>query len=297
LGYGDLTGQSPTFERFEFWERARMDGAMLTGTRLYEYASVMALDFGWTAEDVDWEVAWSADPSTCTDPGECAEAGYVLGLRDDLDWNLVRTSLAVNGYVESPETPAIYTTENPVLPFAQVRLLPEFHALAVGEVALRARGADVVPGSIVEEYGSLIDELGTPESAYLRPGCVTLRAALGPDVVDEDVEAYFKHNDPSTLQPPDRLAVAINDESSATVILQFDGAASAAADAASRESIINQWPGLQTGEPFTTVGHAEVHTEAGLGRVDVAVDNMALLATMILTDDAPWALCPATPPR
>jgi hypothetical protein len=297
LGYGDMTGQSPTFQRFEFWEHARMDGAMLTGTRLYEYASVMSLDFGWTAEDVDWEVAWSPDPSTCTDPTECAEAGYVLGLRDDLDWNLVLMSLAANGFVESPETPELYTTENPALPFTQVRLLPESHALAVGEVVLSDGGADDRPGSIVEEFGSMIDELGTPESAYLRPGCVSLRSALGPDAVDEDVAAYFKHNDPSKLQSPKRVAVGINDDSSATVLLQYDDDATATADAGSREAIVNHWPSLQTSAPFSTVGVAQMETDADLGRVEIAIDNVALLATMVMTDDAPWALCPATPPQ
>jgi hypothetical protein len=296
LGYADLTSQAPTFERFQFWEQARVDGSMLTGTRLYDYSSVMALDFGWTAEDVDWEVAWATDPEACPDPETCADGGYVLGLRRDLDWNVVLNSLADNGYVESSETPGIFATENAAVPFDQVRLLPDIHGLAVGDVALPGDGTDDVPHPIADAFGPLTKRLDVLESVYLRPGCVPLETALGPDANPDDVDAYFKQNDPETLVAPLRWAVGTQG-AKATVVLRYETAEAAAADAHPRETIINDWSSLQAGKPFSSVGRAQVRAEGDFAVVDVDVIDPPAFAQMVLTDDAPWALCPATPPR
>jgi hypothetical protein len=297
LGYGDLTGQAPTHERFEFWELARLDGAMLTGTRLYDWASVMSLDFGWTAEDIAWEIAWTTRADTCTQPTDCAQAAYVLKLRDDLDWNVLLSSLAANGYVESDETPGVFTASKQSVPFEQVRLVPQIHAIAVGDVALPDGGDDEVPPSITDHYDQLVEGLGNPESAYLRPRCVSLEAALGPDARDDDLTAYLGKNDASALQTPGRVAVAINDDSSATVVIEYEDGASAAADVELRETIINHWPSLQTGESFPTVGVAHASVDSTLTIVDIDVADVRRFASMVLTDDAPWALCPAAPTR
>ena len=297
LGYGELTGQSPTFQRFEFWELVRAEGALLTGTRLYASSSVMAIDYGWTAEDVDWEVAWSREPEACADPDGCVSegGGYVLGLRPDLDWNVVPNSLADNGFVESGEAPELFVTENAAAPFDTVRLIPEIHGLAVGDAAFPSGEGDA-PLSVADELSPLANRLGPLESAYFRADCVSLEAALGPDVVEDDLTAYFKHNDPSGLRPPVNTAVGFLGGSSATAVLQYAEADAAAADAPQRERIINTWPSLQAGEPFATIGTAHVRAERGYGLVDIDVADPSRLARRVLTDDAPWALCPASPP-
>jgi hypothetical protein len=297
LGYAGLSGQSPASEGFAFWEAARADGAMLTGARLYDYSSLMSIDYGWTAEDVDWEVAWSEQPEACTSPEDCGAdgGGYVLGLRRDLDWNLVLNSLADNGFVESGEAPGVFVTDDPSAPFETVRLIPEIHGLAVGAAAL-PDGDGESPHSIAEELAPVANRLGQPESAYLRSGCVALETALGPDATEDDVTEYFKHNDPSDLEPPLSTAVAVNGRSSATVVLRYATMDAAEKDATQREQIINGWPSRQTGRPFASAGTAQVSVEEGYGHVDIAVDDLPLLARMVLTDDAPWALCPATPP-
>lgn len=295
LGYADLTGAAPTAKRFEFWERARADGAMLTGTRLYDYSSVMSLDYGWTGEDVDWEAAWSVDAETCIDPESCADGGYVLGLRRDLDWNVVVNSLSDNGFAEVEGSAGVYETDNPTAPFDQVRLIPELHALAVGGAAY-PDAEDPAPVSAGEALLPLANRLDDVESAYIRPGCVPLETALGPDVVDDDLTAYFKANDPERLRSPGASALAIHDGSRATVLLQYDDPRSAAADADLREEVIEGWPGLQLGRPFSDVARVRVAADGGLGVVELMVHDMATLARMALIDDAPWALCRASPP-
>jgi hypothetical protein len=256
----------------------------------------MAIDYGWTAEDVDWEVAWSGESEECADLDACDSGGggYVLGLRRDLDWNVVQNSLADNGFVESGEAPELFVTENAAAPFDAVRLIPEIHGLAVGDAALPSGEGDA-PLSIADELGPLANRLGPLESAYFRADCVALETALGPDVVEDDLTAYFKHNDPSGLRPPTDTAIGINGGSSATAVLQYAEADAAAADAPQRERIINTWPSLQAGEPFATIGTAHVRAERGYGLVDIDVVDLPPLARMVLTDDAPWALCPASP--
>jgi hypothetical protein len=268
---------------------------MLAGTRLYDYSSVMSLDYGWTGEDVDWEVAWSVDAGGCIDPGSCVEGGYVLGLRRDLDWNVVLNSLSDNGFTETEGSPGEFETDNPTAPFDEVRLLPQIHALAVGDAAVPGPDA-AAPQSAGAELVPLANRLDEVESAFFRPGCVPLESALGPDVDDDDLTAYFRANDPSGLRAPAASALAIHGQSSATVLLRYDEPRAAFADARPREVIVEDWPSLQLGRPFSDVAQVVVEVKGGFGVVELDVRDMPALARMALTDDAPWALCPAGPP-
>jgi hypothetical protein len=299
LGYAGLTGESPTQERFAFWESARADGAMLTGSRLYDASSVLALDYGWTAEDVDWEVDFSAAEFGCLRAMLCGSAhGYVIGLRKDLDWRTVVDSFAANGYTQQLAAAGLLSTERPGQPFTDVLLIPELHAVASGNEEGLGRIADVVAGapSVAPDVAALVDALGQVESTYLDPsGCVSLGEALGLDATPDDVTAYFKDNDPSGLAEPDGWAVGIAGARAASAVVAVP-AEDVAEDARLRAGIVAQWPGVQTGvalaDVATTVEVSATHPES----FEFDVAQMPSFASMVLTHDAPWALCPARPP-
>jgi hypothetical protein len=299
LGYEGLTSESLTRDRFDFWERARADGSLLTGTRLYDDTSQMALDYGWTGEDVRWEIDFTATEDGCVRSMLCEPAhGYILGLRDDLDWRTVLESLAHNNFTPRTSQIGQWATSDPSQPFSDLLLIPQLRAVASGnDIGIR-RIAEVVEGapSVATNTSALVNALGRVESAYVEPaGCVSLDEALGPDATDDDLDAFFKKNDPSALAEADGYAVGITDATSATVVLN-QSEATASADAAARAPILDSWHSVQTGQPFSQVAQADARADGAQVRIDLAVHAMPTFRSMVLTHDAPWALCPAAPP-
>jgi hypothetical protein len=299
LGYPTLTSDSPTRERFDFWKRARADGAMLTATRLYDASSVMSLDYGWTAEDVDWEIDYTGTEHGCVrsmicDPGH----GFVLALRKDLDWRMVEESLADNGFTPVHSTFNLWSTDRSGQPFDQVLLIPELQAIASGNEIGLGRIADVVAGapSLGAEVADEVSVLGPVESAYLdQTGCVTLGEALGPDATDDEVIDYFKANDPSGLATAEGYVVGISGVRTATAVVSLEDLAPAD-EASTRHAIVANWPGLQVGMPFAEIADARVRVDGSREVVSFAVHAMPTFVAMVLTHDAPWALCPSSPP-
>ena len=157
---------------------------MFTGTRLYDASSVMSLDYGWTGEDVAWEVDYVLTEDGCQRSMLCDTShGFVLGLRRDLDWSVVTKSLQDNGFEADRTDDETFRTDDPKAPFELVHLIPELHAIAGGNELGLQRISDVVDGAppYAPLLGPIYDRLDTVESMHVATGCVDLPAALGPD--------------------------------------------------------------------------------------------------------------------
>jgi hypothetical protein len=294
LGYAGVTSESPTSERFDFWERARADGVMFTGTRLYDDSSVMSLDYSWTGEDVAWEVDFVLTEDGCHRSMLCDTShGFVLGLRRDLDWSVVTKSLQDNGFAADPTNVETFRTDDPNAPFELVHLIPELHAIAGGNELGLQRISDVVDGAppYAPLLGPIYDRLDTVESMHAATGCVDLPTALGPDATTDDVTAFLKKNPIDDLAAPVSTTVVVSDRRAADIEVEV-GAEAPADDLAMRQTAIESWPGLQTGIPFAEVAAVRGERADAYEFFDVEVADPPTFRAMVLTDDAPWALCP-----
>jgi hypothetical protein len=298
LGYPGLTSESPTRDRFDFWERARADGSLLTGTRLYDDTSRMSIDYGWTGEDVSWEIDFTATEDGCVRSMLCEPAqGYILGLRHDLDWRTILESVTRNNFTSLGSQLGLWATADPGQPFTQLLLIPQLRAVASGNSIGIRRIAQVIDGApaVAAKTVTLINALGPVESAYIEPaGCVSLGEALGPDATNDDLDTFFKRNDASGLAEADGYAVGIRDDRSAAVVLTV-APEYAVADANARTRIVDNWQSVQTGEALADVALADVKAAGAQVQIDFAVRAMPAFRSMVLTHDAPWALCPASP--
>ena len=294
LGYAEVTSESPASDRFDFWERARADGAMFTGARLYDASSVMSLDYGWTGEDVAWEVDYVLTEDGCQRSMLCDTShGFVLGLRRDLDWSVVTKSLQDNGFEADPTDDETFRTDDPKAPFELVHLIPELHAIAGGNELGLQRISDVVDGAppYAPLLGPIYDRLDTVESMHAATGCVDLPAALGPDATTDDIAAFLKKNPIRDLATPVATTVVVSDRRAADIEVEV-GADAPPDDLTVRQAAIEAWPGLQTGIPFAEVAAVRGERADAYESFDVEVSDPATFRAMVLTDDAPWALCP-----
>ena len=302
LGYARTDSESPAGERFAFWEDARAVGTMLTGTRLYDDVSLMEADYGWTADDVAWEIDFSGNETGCLEDMICdPSGGSVLALRPGVSARTVIQSLDANGFtLESGGQ--IWSTESADEPFAQAVYLPELNAVALGNAIGLRRIVEVASGapSLADQIPALAAELGSPLSAYVdTTGCVSLAEALGPDATNADRRTFAKANDAADLSSASAWAVTIDSADSASSVLDLgaddpDATASTvepSVEAALRSAVLNRWASVQTGVDFSDVASAVVSIEPQLERVEYDVQAMPTFAAMVLTHDAPWALC------
>jgi hypothetical protein len=302
LRYADVDSSSPAGERFAFWEAARADGTLLTGMRLLEDTSLMADDYGWTGDDVAWEIDFSGNETGCTEDMICdPSGGSVLGLRPDLDTRVVVGSLADNGF-EFDAATQFWTTDKPGQPFNRAVYLPHLKALALGNAIGLVRILAVAGGapSLADQLPSLASALrsSSPESAYIATtGCVSLGEAFGPDASEQDLARYIKASDPSGLADADAWAVAIDSGDVATSYLAFaaDGPPPTADEAQLRSAVIDTWHSVQADVAFEEVASAEVIVGGPIETTRFDVIDMPAFAAMVLTHDAPWALCPTSP--
>jgi hypothetical protein len=304
LGFDGVDSQSPAGERFAFWEAARASGTLLTGTRLYDNVSVMADDYGWTADDVVWEIDFAGNETGCSEDMLCdPSGGSVLALRDGVTARAVIQSLAANGF-ELPPGGHIWSTERAGEPFSNVVYLPELNAVALGNAIGLIRVSDVAGGapSLADQIPSLAAALGSPLSAYIdTTGCVSVGEALGPEATDGQLADYVRSNDPSRLAPAKRWAVTIDSRRTATSFLDLgaDGAVEPvvpAGEQARRKAVLDGWRSIQAGVAFDDVATAAVSVDGPIERVNYDVTAMSTFAAMVLTHDAPWALCATSTP-
>lgn len=178
LGVPDLTSDDPMTDRNDYWERARRESVLLAEGLLLAESSRLMLDYGFTQDDVDWEVHFTTP----------AGPGWILGFRPDLD--LAPVQRAVTDGVAG-------------LGGAQVDAAR--HLVSVGA----ATGGQDTWGTI----GGIVELTSdTPaESTYYRAGCVPLGAALGPDADVEDQEAVVSRHDPAAFAALTRFAVSFAD--------------------------------------------------------------------------------------
>lgn len=302
LGYADLTGQSSTRDRFDFWERARADGSMLTGTRLYDESSRMSLDYGWTAEDVEWEVDFSSAETGCLQSMICDRAsGYVLALRRDLDFRVVLQSLTDNGFEPLEGMPAVWVTDDDRQPFERLLVIPSLNAVAGGNEDGVLRLNEVVSAgaeSAFPQAAALTAAMASTESAYLDlTGCVTLGEALGPDASDDDVADFFKKNDASNLADPLSYGVSI-DADGVTSVVTTTAESVQPEQLQARRAVVDGWQSVQAGLPFADVAAATI-SESPSGNGELGAYDLSspeAFVSMVLTHDAPWALCATQPP-
>jgi hypothetical protein len=302
LGYVGTDSESPAGERFAFWEAARAAGAMLTGTRLYDDVSVMGADYGWTADDVAWEIDFSGNETGCLEDMICdPSGGSVLALRPGVSARTVIQSLDRNGFTLEPGG-QIWSTESGNEPFTQAVYLPELNAVALGNAIGLRRIVEVAGGapSLADQIPTVAAELGSPLSAYIdTTGCVSLGEALGPDATDADRRAFAKANDAADLASASVWAVMIDSDDSASSLLDLgaddpDATASTVApsvEAALRSAVLTGWASVQAGVDFGDVASGVVSLGGQLERVEYDVQAMPTFAAMVLTHDAPWALC------
>jgi hypothetical protein len=185
LGQPDLTSEDLVSDRLEFWRRAGTEGAALTEGLLREEDSRLALDYGFTQDDVDWEARFTGPDGR----------GYVLALRPDLPLEGVRRAVA-----------------DGVGPLAGAELRAADHLVVAGV-------ADQDVWANETRWAPLVDQPAT--ATYLHRGCVPLRAALGPDAGVEEQEELLAEHPVTTLEPLAGFAVAFGDHD-ATVRVEPD---------------------------------------------------------------------------
>ena len=184
LGQPDLTSEDLMTDRLEFWRRAEAEAAALTDGLLREADSRLALDYGFTQDDVDWEAA-----SPGGGPGLRARVAPGPPLAG------VRRAVA-----------------DGVGPLAGARLRAADHLLVKGVAE-----ADVWANEA--RWGPLVDEPAT--ATYLRRGCVPLHEALGPDAGRRSRTRSAPGAPVTTLAPLDGFVLAFGDHD-ATVRVEPD---------------------------------------------------------------------------
>ena len=145
FGVPEMTSRDPRTDRWTFWEQVDQDAVMLTDGLLRADGSLWELDYGFTQDDVDWEVHFTGPEGS----------GYAVGFRPDLDLDGVRRAL---------DTPQL---EGALL---------DGNVLEKGTAYAGSWADDPAWGHLVT-HGA--------ETAYLRKGCVPVADALGDAAVDD----------------------------------------------------------------------------------------------------------------
>lgn len=176
LGVPELDGEATMTDRFAFWERARAEAVLLTEGALREDNSTFELDYGFTADDVEWEAHWTGEDGP----------GYVLQLRDGLDLDGVRRAVdAGEGVLDGAHLDA------------DRRLVVE--------------GSAAEPDDSWDDSWAAGEATSPPaegaESIYLRKGCVPFDEVLGPDATVEDQDAVLAKHDIAALESVDSVAI------------------------------------------------------------------------------------------
>jgi len=172
FGVPDLTSSDPMSDRLAFWEQVDDKAVALTGGLFRAESSTWELDYGFTEDDVDWEVHWTGPDGS----------GYAVGFRPDLDLagvdRAVRREPALEG------------------------------ALLVRHVLEKGQETDGHSWADDPMWGDYV--VGDAETAYLRQGCVPLDRALADAAVD-DAKAQRVREIVPDLEPLDRWSVSFAD--------------------------------------------------------------------------------------
>lgn len=172
FGVPELTSQDPMTDRNAFWERADAEAVLLTDGLFRADSSHWELDYGFTEDDVDWEVRWTGPDGP----------GYAVAFRPDLDLALVQRAVRKDPALDG--------------------------AILYGHLLEKGTETDGHSWADQPLWGDLI--VPDAESAYLRQGCVPVDQALGDAAADDPLAEQARLAVPD-LQPLERWSVSFED--------------------------------------------------------------------------------------
>lgn len=257
FGVPDLDSTDLRADRSAFWERAATDAVLLTEGMFREDNSLWELDYGFTQDDVDWEIRFRGEDT----------AGWAVGFRPDLDLSGVRRALADAAEDTSPADPA--------------RLLDGAHLDGhVLEYATAFAGSWADEWTDGVGWGHLTS-VGA-ESAYLRKGCVPVADALGDAPVDSPAYEHvvfaapgFDRLDAWSVSYADGLLTAL-------LGLRRD-------DVIARTDLGEDWP--RTGPISFADAFERPLDDPGAGRIGYRVKDGLAAASVTLAEELPFAIC------
>lgn len=263
LGVPDLTSADLMTDRFRFWEQAPGVAVLLHEGRLRDQNSLFELDYGFTQDDVDWELGFTGNNTS----------GFVLGFRPDLDMGPVRTAVADGAG-----------------PLAGATVLAEEHLLVSGDAAPTAAQ------SWAGEPWAAAAGAQPADSYYLRSGrgaCIPLEDTLGGEATVEDQERVLDRADVRSLDRIDAVALAFTGPATALALLSY--AAPPAQDEVNRRAALGDaWPGSDDSAAYAdgfTSATALPVTGDPVGVIRLGVRNPRAAAAVAFGDLLPFAVC------
>lgn len=265
LGVPSLTSASDAGDRFDFWARVRGSAVVLTPSRLHEADARLLAEFGFTADDVDWQ-AGLAGPD-----GD----GFVLALRPDLPLDGVRRAVQAG-----------------VAGLGGAELLAEERVVLGGTAVRPDDGAATwrTDPALVPVVADAARESG-PEAVYLRRGCVPLAEALGGaggGAGGAEAERVLAAHELDELAPVEGFSVTFG----ALVATARMGAERL--DIFERGEVVGDWPPT-TDPSFADAFGTDPVVDPSTGRLGLILDDPAAAARVTLDGVLPHAVCPTAP--
>lgn len=262
LGVPDMSSADLMTDRFRFWEQAPSAGVMLHEGRLRDQSSRLELDYGFTQDDVDWELGFTGDEVS----------GFAIGLRPGVDLGAVRRAV-----------------DDGVPPLARATL--DGRVLVSGDVP-----EDAIDSWADEPWTESV--AGQPaDSYYLRAGdraCIPLEDTLGAAADVEQQEAVLARGDFRGLTDPDAVVLAFTGRSTAFALLSY-GDAVDQEEVDRRAALDDAWPSTSDdaavwGDAFET-GKALPVDGSPEGVVPLTVRNPRAARGVVLSEALPLAVC------
>jgi hypothetical protein len=264
LGYGDLTSSSPHADRTAFAEEAPGKAVLLTDGRLTDDTSELELDYGFTEDDVDWELSFT---------GPDQVSGWVLGFRPDQDMAAVERAVA-----------------DGVGPFGGGDVTVEGNVVTSGAAT----------GDAWADDDDIMATVGKPqETLYLHAGpppCLPLTDVLGPDAGAEEQQDVLSRYDIGGLFDFEAFSLGFTGDHALATMSYAKRRGSI--DAELRSELTYDWPavdGLSFADGFgEAVEGAGRRLHRDLGLIDLPVVDTRAAARLTLTDLLPFAVCADT---
>ncbi len=261
LGYADLTSSSPHADRTAFAEQAPGKAVLLTDGRLADDASTLELDYGFTEDDVDWELSF-------TGPDDVS--GWVLGFRPGQDMAAVERAVADGAG-----------------PFGAGDVTVQGNVVAAGAAT----------GDAWADDDDIMSTLGKPqETLYLHAGpppCLPLTDVLGPDAGAEQQQDVLSRYDLGGLFDFEAFSLGFTGDHALATMSYTKRRGSI--DAELRAELTYDWPsvdGLAFSDGFgEAVEGSSRRLHRDLALIDLPVVDTRAAARLTLTDLLPFAVC------
>ena len=251
FGVPDMTSADLSADLINFWDQVDTRVVLLTDGLFRADNSTWEHDYGFTEDDVDWEVHFTGPEGS----------GYAVGFRPDLDLTGVREALQAvqEGAKVESATLAGATLDG--------------HVLELGTAYAGSWADDPTWGHLV---------VPDVESAYLSKGCEPLEDALGDAAVDDPRAEHVRETAPD-LDALDAWSISFSDGIvTALVGLGRD-------DVIARTDLGTAWP--VTGPITFHDGFNQPLDDPVAGRIGYRVVNPQAAASLTLTGVLPFAVC------